>query len=83
MTRVISMRTSSSEPARPSTNTLVESHTIASRPSSPSLRMAGISVAAPVIGASSNFQSPVWKTVPSSVRMARPFGSAIECVRVI
>jgi hypothetical protein len=45
--------------------------------------MALASVTSPTTGPSSIFQSPVWNTVPSGVRMARPFGSAIEWVMVI
>ena len=75
-------RTSVSEPALPSTKTLVESQTMASTPSSPSLRIAASSVGAPVIGSGSIFQSPVCSTTPRGVRIARPFGSGIEWVRV-
>ena len=56
---------------------------MASRPSSPSLVMAAMSVGWPMTGVGSSFQSPVWKTVPSGVLMARAFGSAIEWVMVI
>ena len=45
--------------------------------------MAPESVTPPMIGSSSIFQSPVCSTVPKGVRMARPFGSAIEWVMVM
>ena len=76
------LRTPPSDPAEPSTKTLVESHTIASTPSSPRRVMASESVTWPMIGSSSIFQSPVCSTVPSGVRIAKPFGSAIEWVMV-
>ena len=75
--------TSASEPDSPSTKTLVESHTMARTPSSPSFWIAASSVTEPSTGSGSIFQSPVCSTVPSGVRIARPFGSGIECVSVI
>ncbi len=80
---ISALRTSASEPAWPSTKTLVESQTMASMPSSPSFWMASLSVTAPSNGSGSIFQSPVWRMVPSGVRIARPFGSGIEWVSVI
>jgi hypothetical protein len=76
-------RTSASEPEAPSTNTLVESQTIASTPPSPSRRRAASSVASPTSGVGSNFQSPVCRTAPSGVRTTTALGSGIECVRVM
>ena len=76
-------RTSASDPASPSTNTFVESHTMARTPSSPNLTIAASSVVEPSTGSGSIFQSPVCRMVPSGVRIARPFGSGIEWVRVI
>ena len=76
-------RTVASEPASPSTKTLVLSHTMASAPSSPMRRSIASSVTSPSSGSGSIFQSPVWNTVPSLVRMASALGSRIECVMVI
>ena len=76
-------RTSASEPEWPSTRALVESQTMASTPSSPRRRKAASSVTSPTSGSGSSFQSPVWSTLPTGVRMAMAFGSGIECVRVI
>ena len=58
-------RTVASEPASPSTKTLVLSHTMASAPSSPMRRSIASSVTSPSSGSGSIFQSPVWNTVPS------------------
>ena len=74
--------TSASDPATPSTKTLVESHTIASTPSSPRRRMVSTSVRSPMTGSASIFQSPVCSTVPSGVLIASPLGSGIEWVMV-
>ena len=41
------------------------------------------SVTSPISGSGSSFQSPVWSTVPSGVRIASALGSGIEWVRVI
>ena len=76
-------RTVDSEPASPSTKTLVLSHTMASAPSSPMRRSTASSVTSPNSGSGSIFQSPVWNTVPSLVRIASALGSRIECVMVI
>ena len=72
-----------SEPATPSTKTLVESQTMACTPSSPTRLRASLSDGAPTTGPGSNFQSPVCRTVPKGVRMAMALGSGIEWVRVI
>ena len=63
----------------PSRTTFVESQTSASTPSSPSARKAASDVRLPRYGVSSSFQSPVWTTSPSGVRMASAFDSGIEC----
>ena len=76
-------RTVASEPASPSTKTLVLSHTMASAPSSPMRFSVASSVSSPSSGSGSIFQSPVWNTVPNLVRIASAFGSRIECVMVI
>ena len=84
--RIMSVRLSNrsaSEPDEPGLNTLVESQTMASTPSSPSWRSAASSDAGPTTGSGSNFQSPVCSTVPRGVRMAMALGSGIEWVRVI
>ena len=78
----ITSRTPASDPATPSTKTLVLSQTMASTPSSPRRRMAPSSVSFPITGSGSIFQSPVWKTRPNGVRIARPLGSAVEWVMV-
>ena len=56
---------------------------MASTPSSPMRCSVASSVTSPSSGSGSIFQSPVWRTVPSGVRIASPFGSGIEWVRVI
>ena len=70
--------TSSSEGERPSRSALVELHTIAVTPSSPSCVSLAMSVGAPITGVGSIFQSPVCSTSPSGVRMATALGSGIE-----
>ena len=79
---VMAVRTVASEPATPSTNTLVLSQVMASTPSSPSRLRAATSVRPPVIGSGSIFQSPVCSTTPSGVRIASAFGSGVEWVMV-
>ena len=76
-------RASASEPVCPATIALVESPTMTSTPSSPSLASRSLSVSVPRTGVLSNFQSPVCKTVPASVRMAKAAGSGIEWLRPI
>ena len=83
MASVSPSRASDSEPVCPSTMALVESPTIASTPSSPSLPSRSLSVSMPRTGVLSNFQSPVCKTVPASVRIAKAAGSGIEWFRPI
>ncbi|MNR42705.1 hypothetical protein D3C85_1612460 [compost metagenome] len=61
---------------------MVLSQTMASTPSSPRRLIVSTSVRSPTTGSLSIFQSPVCRTVPSGVLMARPFGSAIEWVMV-
>ena len=56
---------------------------MASAPSSPIRRSTASSVTSPKSGSGSIFQSPVWNTVPSLVRIASALGSRIECVMVI
>ena len=56
---------------------------MASAPSSPIRRSVASSVTSPSSGSGSIFQSPVWNTVPSLVRIASALGSRIECVMVI
>ena len=77
------LRSSASEPDTPLRSTFVESQTMASTPSSPTRLSASESVTGPTSGSGSIFQSPVWRTVPSGVRMASAFGSGIEWVSVI
>ncbi len=57
---------------------LVLSHTMASTPSSPKRRNAASSVAGPISGLGSSFQSPVCSTVPYGVRMASACASGRE-----
>ena len=47
-------------------------------PSSPSRRNTASEVVLPTKGVSSSFQSPVWTTSPSGLRIASPFDSGIE-----
>ena len=56
---------------------------MASTPSAPSARSAASSVASPMSGSGSIFQSPVWTMVPRGVRMAMALGSGIEWVMVM
>ena len=44
--------------------------------------MASASVRPPITGSGSIFQSPVWNTMPKGVRIAKPFGSAVEWAMV-
>lgn len=62
----------------PSRIALVESQISTSTPSRPISRSRFSSVGALVSGVSSSFQSPVWSTVPSGVRIASAAGSGIE-----
>ena len=71
--------TSVSDGERPSRTALVESPTSASRPASPSSRSRRSSVGAPSTGVGSIFQSPVCRTVPTSVWIASACDSGIEC----
>ena len=43
-------------------------------------RRRATSVGGPSTGVGSSFQSPLWRTVPSRVRMASAFDSGTECV---
>ena len=72
------LATSVSDGERPSRTALVESPTSARQPSLPSARSLASSVGGPSTGVGSIFQSPVCSTVPSAVRMMRPFDSGIE-----
>ena len=75
--------TSSSEPDLPALKTFVESHIIASTPSSPiSFNLLEL-ISPPTKGFGSTFQSPVWRTIPAGVLILSPLGSKIECVKVI
>ena len=75
--------TSNSEPALPILKTLVESHIIANTPSLPiSLRRLEL-IFPPIKGSGSIFQSPVCNITPAGVSILSPFGSKIECVKVI
>ncbi len=69
--------------ASPGRNTLVESPISASTPSAPTRRSAASSAVGPTSGSASNFQSPVWSTVPTGVRITSALGSGIEWVSVI
>ncbi len=80
---VSATRTSASDPATPSWNTLVLSQTMASTPASPIRCSLATSVGAPTTGSASSFQSPVCRMVPSGVVMAMPFGSGTEWVKVM
>ena len=73
-------RTSASEPEVPGFRMLVESATIASTPSWPKASSSSDPVSAPISGAGSSFQSPVWRTLPSGVRSASACDSGIEWV---
>ena len=73
-----SSRTPSSLPAKPGEKTFVLSQIMAKMPSSPTAFKALESTGSPICGASSIFQSPVCRIVPSSVRIAKALGSAIE-----
>ena len=64
----------------PSRMALVESQIRARTPSSPMARNRASSVGLPSAGVRSIFQSPVWTTVPSGVRIASATGSGMECV---
>ena len=77
---VSALRTVASEPDSPSSNTFVESQIIARTPSSPSVSSRSIAISSPSCGSASIFQSPVWNTSPSGVRIAKPCISGIECV---
>ena len=74
--------TSASDGEMPSRKALVESMTSASTPSSPSFCRRAASTGAPMVGVGSSFQSPVWNTVPSGVRMASALISGMECARL-
>ena len=78
MSSVSVFATSASDGERPSRTALVESPTSASTPPSPSAVSFFWSVGAPISGVGSIFQSPVWSTVPSVVRIASAFDSGIE-----
>ena len=71
--------TLSSDPDGSGWNTLVESHTNASTPSSPIRVSTSVLGASPSTGVSSIFQSPVWNTRPNGVSMSSPLPSGIEC----
>ena len=70
--------TSASDGERPSRTAFVESHTSARTPSAPRARSLASSVGGPSTGVGSSFQSPVWSTAPSGVRMIRALDSGIE-----
>ena len=55
-------------PLRPAASRWSNCTTIASTPSSPRRRSAASSAVGPTSGSGSNFQSPVWSTVPKGVR---------------
>ena len=79
MRRASERATSVSEGERPSRSALVELQIMAATPSAPSAMSRLGSVAGPITGLVSIFQSPVCKAMPSGVRMAMALDSGIEC----
>ena len=75
--------TSNSEPDLPALKTFVESQIIASTPSSPISFNLFSFILSPIKGFGSTFQSPVCKITPAGVFILSPFGSNIECVKVM
>ena len=67
----------------PSLRTFVESQIMARQPSSPSALSRSTAIGLPITGRSSIFQSPVCRTLPPGVRIARAFGSGMECATSI
>ena len=62
---------------------MVESQIIAKTPFSPISFNLSELILSPISGLESTFQSPVCSTTPAGVSIIKPFGSSIECVRVI
>src|ERR1700681_1312788 len=67
-----------SESVCPGRSALVESDSITMTPSSPTRAMEAKSAGSPSIGVWSNLKSPVWKTVPTGVRIASAHAPASE-----
>ena len=75
--------TSNSDPDLPALKTFVESQIIAKTPSSPiSFNLLEL-ISSPINGFGSTFQSPVCRITPAGVLILKPFGSSIECVKVM
>ena len=81
--RRVSRATSVSLGLRPSRMALVESQTSASTPSSPIAWSRATSVGSAERRRSSSFQSPLWRTTPSGVRIASACDSGMEWVTLM